>query len=330
MATLFIVAEESAGKTAIAAGIAKRLMGAGKKVGYFRPALSGDWSAPGDAAFMKQVLALPEPGDVLAPVTDSPASVKKAFSRVAEGKDVVIAEVRCGQTAEDSLSKTAYQLAEALQAKVLFIASYSAPLNNVVQTAKGFGKSLIGVVVNKAPQSRQTRIKEEAAPALKSAGIPLLGVIPEDRTLLAITVAELAEAIKGKIVSNEAKSSELVENIMLGAMYVDSGLEYFSRKANKAVILRNDRPDMQSAALETPTRCLVLSGGGEPIRYVRNQAERKTVPIITAPGATATIISQIETALANSRFAQEKKLSRLAELLEKNFDFAALSQSLGL
>jgi len=330
VATLFIVSEESAGKTALAAGIAKRLMGAGKKVGYLRPVLSGDKSGASDAAFMKQALSLSEPADTLSPKTDSPISIKKSFARIAEGKDLVIVEARCGPTADDSLSKTAYQLAEALPAKALFIAGYSAPIKDAVQTARGFGKNLIGVVVNKAPKSKQARVKEEVAPVLKTAGISLLGVIPEDRTLLALTVAELAESIKGKIVSNEAKSSELVENVMLGAMYVDSGLEYFGRKSNKAVILRGDRPDMQSAALETPTRCLVISGGDEPTRYVRNQAEKKKVPIIAAPGDTAAIVSQIEAALADSRFAQEKKLSRLAELLEKNLDFASLSQSLGL
>ena len=181
MATLFIVSEESAGKTAIAAGIAKRFLSAGKKVGYFQPVLSGDKSALSDAAFMKQALSLAEPADALAPKIGSgstlTASAKKAFSQVADGKDVVIVEGRCGKTADDTHSKTAYQLAEALQAKVLFIAGYSAPMNDVVQTAKGFGKNLIGVVVNKSPKSKQASVKEEANSVLKGAGISLLSLL---------------------------------------------------------------------------------------------------------------------------------------------------------
>ena len=54
---------------------------------------------------------------------------------------------------------------------------------------------------------------------------------------------------------------------MLGAMVVDSGLDYFGRKSNKAAIIQQDRPDMQLAALETPTSCLVLSGSSQPPIY---------------------------------------------------------------
>ena len=90
-----------------------------------------------------------------------------------------------------------------------------------------------------------------------------VGRTPESRAALAITVGELAEAIGGKIISHPEKSSELVENYMLGAMVVDSGLDYFNRKKNKAAIIRQERLDMQLAALETSTTCLVLSGGDQ-------------------------------------------------------------------
>ena len=78
---------------------------------------------------------------------------------------------------------------------------------------------------------------------------------------ITITVGELAEVIGGKIINHQEKSGEPVENYMLGAMVVDSGLDYFNRKKNKAAIIRQERLDMQLAALETSTICLVLSGG---------------------------------------------------------------------
>ncbi len=140
--------------------------------------------------------------------------------------------------------------------------------------------------MNKVPQSQLKRVKEEATAQFGAAGIKVLGVIPENRVLLAITVGELAECIQGKILNNAEKSGELVENYMLGAMVVDSGLDYFGRKSNKAAIIRQDRPDMQLAALETPTKCLVLSGSNQPPIYnVLNKAESKGIPIITTETA---------------------------------------------
>ena len=73
------------------------------------------------------------------------------------------------------------------------------------------------------------------------------------------SVGELAKHLGGEIVNCPERSEELVENLMLGALSVDSGLDYFRRKTNKAVIARGDRPDLQMAALETSTKCLILS-----------------------------------------------------------------------
>ncbi len=50
----------------------------------------------------------------------------------------------------------------------------------------------------------------------------------------ALTAKELAEKFNGEIINNAEKAGELVENFMVGALVVDSGAAYFSRKARKA------------------------------------------------------------------------------------------------
>jgi BioD-like phosphotransacetylase family protein len=122
---------------------------------------------------------------------------------------------------------------------------------------------------------------------------------PKNQTRPAITVGELAKIIDGKIISNTDKSGELVENYMLGALTADSGLDYFGRKKNKAAILRQERFDMQLAALETSTACLVLSGADTPPEYrVRQKAESRGIPIITTAAAVNDIVTRIENFLA--------------------------------
>jgi BioD-like phosphotransacetylase family protein len=118
---------------------------------------------------------------------------------------------------------------------------------------------------------------------------------PENRTPIALTVGELAKGIGGKILNHVEKSDELVENYMLGAMTVDSGLDYFNRKKNKAAIIRQERLDMQLAALETSTVCLVLSGGDTtPAYQVRQRAESRGIPIIATPVTVSDIVTRID------------------------------------
>jgi len=171
---------------------------------------------------------------------------------------------------------------------------------------------------------------KEMTTQLSEAGIDVLGVLPEDRLLFALTVGELAEYLQGEILNCAEKSAELVENFMLGAMGVDPGPEYFKRKTNKAVVVKGERPDMQLAALETSTRCLVLSGNTPPIPTVLYRAEDKKIPIILARGDTITTMASIEDALGKTRFNQEKKLPKLTEIMEQHFNFQAVYRGLGL
>ena len=220
---------------------------------------------------------------------------------------------------------------EALDARVIIVEGYSGDLSKAeINRYKDFGKYLLGVVLNKVPPSQVERVSAEISTQFGGAGINLLGVLPEDRALSTLTVGELAGYIQGEILNSSEGSAELVENVMLGAMVVDPGPEYFGRKANKAVIVRSERPDMQLAAMETSTRCLVLSGNTSPISEVLSRAENKKIPIILVKGDTTALVTSIEDALDRTRFHQEKKLPRLTRIMEQHFNFPAVYAGLSL
>jgi len=123
----------------------------------------------------------------------------------------------------------------------------------------------------------------------------------EDRKILAISVGELAEIVQGEMLNCPENSGELVENLMVGAMCVDPAPLYFNLKSNKAVITRGDRPDIQMGALETPTKCLILTGDVKPLPNILQRAEEKKVPIIVANKDTAATLSEIEEGLSRVR-----------------------------
>jgi BioD-like phosphotransacetylase family protein len=309
LGVLFIVsAEAAAGKTALCAGLAINFSNDGGKVGY----LKTQDNSGGDIAFMKQI-----PGvDIV---------TKADFNKY----DIVLMEGRVGKSTSDEASEAAYTAAKETKAKVIAVETYSGRASDYSGIYQGFGKNFLGVVLNKVPQSQVKNTRDEAGVRLEKDGIKLLGIIPENRVLLAITIGELAEKIGGKILNNEKKAAELVENYMLGALVVDSGLDYFGRKSRKAAIVRHDRPDMQLAALETATVCLVLGGGDPdklgPIPSVLFKAEKSGIPIIATGIALNDIVTIIDGALINTRLNQTKKVDKMAETVRQNLDIKALA-----
>ena len=334
MAALYVIsAERVVGKTAICAGIGKVLTGKGKKIGFFKP-LFGEKpadSTDNDAAFLKQALALPDSIESISPFlgTDGTNSnkIKEAYSRVAQGKDLVLIEGILGQGPEDDLTKASYEVASVLNARVIVVEGYSSQLPASIDSYKGFGEDLLGIILNKVPQSQLKRVNDEIA----SAGTNILGVFPEDRVLSTVTVGEIVDCIQGKVLNNTEKSVELIENLMMGAMVVDSGLVYFGRKNNKAVIVRSDRPDMQLAALETSTRCLILSNNAaSPIDGVLQKAEIKGIPIISTEQDICAIVTCIEGTLGKARFNQEKKLPFITAVIEQYLNLDSVNKELNL
>jgi len=305
LGVLYVVsAEAGAGKTAICAGLAGNLVNDGKKVGYLKPQVAAKNGSDSDIVFMKQFLGLDD-------AVNAPDVIK--------GRDVVLVEAMLGPGADDTMSKQTYGAAKEMKAKVIAVEAYTGQASEYAEVYKGFGESLLGVVINKVPESRLKQAKGAAG------DINVLGVIPESRVLLAVTVGELAESIRGKILNNPEKAAELVESFMLGAMVVDSGLDYFGRKSNKAAIVRQDRPDMQLAALETSTRCLVLTGSSEPPVYnVLQKAEARGIPIISTGAGAKDIIAELEDTLLGARLNQEKKISCLAEVIKQNLEISSV------
>ena len=161
MGVLYVVsAESAAGKTAVCAGLAGNLMNDGKKVGYLKPQVAGKDGSDSDIAFMKQILGLDD-------AVNAPDVIK--------GRDVVLVEAMLGQGADDTLSKQTYGAAKEMKAKVIAVEAYTGKASKYAEVYKGFGESLLGVVINKVPESKLKQVKDEVT------GINVLGAIPENK-----------------------------------------------------------------------------------------------------------------------------------------------------
>ncbi|MFC1926910.1 DRTGG domain-containing protein, partial [Chloroflexota bacterium] len=145
-----------------------------------------------------------------------------------------------------------------------------------------------------------------------------------DRVLFTVSVGEIAETLEGNILNNSEHGDELVESLMVGALSVDPAPSYLNLKENKAVITRGDRPDIQLAALEGSTRCLVLTDDIEPVPMILSRAQEREIPVVSVKTSTLSAMEAVEDILNKSRFHQEKKLKKLGGLLDKHFNLEAL------
>jgi BioD-like phosphotransacetylase family protein len=354
MVALYITSTETfSGKSALCVGLAKRLQGDGYRIGYMKPVSTGARLAAGlvdeDAEFFKQTFGLPDSLEDMAPIGITPRLVesiltkeegvdfvsrlKDAYGRIAEGRDVVILEGGCNLREGYLIGLPTPSVAEMLGARELAVIKYANDLqvlDDALTAQTRLNESLVGVVLNAIPRQRMPFVQEMAKPALEEHGVPVLAVLPQERLLLSISVGELAKFLSGDILCGAEKADELVEHLMVGAMSVDSALTYFRRKPNKAVITGGDRPDIQLAALETSTKCLILTGNLHPSPIILGRAAEVGVPMILVRQDTLTTVEVIERFFGKTRFHQEKKIQRFEEMLEDRFDFERLYAALGL
>jgi BioD-like phosphotransacetylase family protein len=193
-----------------------------------------------------------------------------------------------------------------------------------------FKEALIGAVINEVPRPQLDHVQDAIVPFLSRHGVKVMGVLRKEPLLAAPSVRELAEGLNAELLCANECFDELVETFLVGAMSADTALSYFRRKPNKAVVTGGDRPDIQLAALETSTRCLILTGNLYPTPHVLNRADELCVPILLTRMDTLATIEIIEGYFDRSRFQQPMKVERFSALLDEHLDFAALYAALAL
>ncbi|TAK31203.1 MAG: phosphotransacetylase family protein [Chloroflexota bacterium] len=348
---LYIVSwEGSAGKTALCAGLSARLRGEGLKVSYLKPITTkatvvNDRPTDADAELMRSLLGLPATANALTPCVlghDASAasvagraescrqSISAALARAAA--DVVILEGPPNIADGAELDLSPATVAQTCDAGVIVIADYGSDsaLDKIVSAAGLFGPRLIGAVVNQVPAYDFSYSSDSVRALLKGKNINVLGLLPQDPLLLTVSIREIASQVGGLILNADEFADELVENFMVGSMSLGPALDYFRRKNDKAVIVSSDRPDIQLVSLETSTRCLVVTGSGQPAPLALARADELGVPIISVRQDTLSVLNALEGVFRQTSFGYPRKIERFGELLSEYFDYAALYKRLNL
>ncbi len=285
-------AEQGAGATTVAVGLAHRLAHAGRPVRIER--LAGDARADADAELYAS-LDFAEGGG-------APLAAAALAAAPATVDSVRIVEAPPGADLE--------ALAALLGARALLVAPEGA-----AATPPAAGELL------------RTRVRAGAPGADGALRLPedrLLAAPTVGRLI------EASGDARARIRSRDGDAA-IVEHILVGAVSHDAtDVSYFERHPRTAVVTRAEKVDIALGALRSGASCLILSGGSDPSPYLLDRvASSRETTLLLAPEGTVETVREIEGTFASTPLAGEAKVERVGELMAAAVDDAALARLLG-
>ena len=317
MSIVYVVSEaDGMGKTAFATSLASFLQEGEHEVSIAKPIASNPEDR--DSSIFADLLNLEVGRSSLSTVIDAVGEVDRL---TAENRITVI-------EGSSTLKLTEHMsFVEETDAKVILLTNQILG-PDTLEFATSFGDNFYGLVVNNETQYGRTEVEKSLIPALDSAGIELLGTLPEVRALLSLTVQQIVDGLGGRLIGDHLDTGRLVESYMVGGFGMDPGQYAFSTRINKAVIVRGDRPDVQMSALSTSLECFILTRGIEPIEYVQYEASEEGVPIIVVEMDSLEVMDAIGPLHCNAYFDHPKKLLQYRKVMKENIDLQDLSVGL--
>jgi BioD-like phosphotransacetylase family protein len=343
--------EAYSGKSATIIGVAHQLQQKGLDIAYGKPlgtclSVNQPDAIEEDVRFMTEVLNLPQK-KVRPPLLSLDAETihkrlqgedtkdychsLKEYLQQTTG-DLILLEGP-GTLDEGSLfNLSLLEVAQEINATVLLVVRYHSVLlvENLLFAKKHFGNCLAGVLINDIPADQLGIAKSTIQPFLEKQNIPVLGMTPRSELLRSVSVRELVLQLKAQVLCRADRLDLMVESLTIGAMNVNSALKYFRKRRNMAVVTGGDRTDIQIAALETSTQCLILTGQLPPQPMIINRAEELEIPVLSVDLDTLTTVEIINHAFGQVRLHEPIKVDCMRHLMAQHFDIERLMSQLGL
>lgn len=156
-------------------------------------------------------------------------------------------------------------------------------------------------------------------------GIPTVN-LRENRTLAGFSLSEARAALNAEVLVPGDGGDPTSDYLVISPISSDAGQPYLLRFESKAVVARFDRTDMHLAAIKAEPNVLILTGGRRPSDYLFDAAASRGVPVLLSRTDTENTVIALEGVFDRTRFQGDRKLDRMAELLEGS----ALYEALGI
>jgi phosphate acetyltransferase len=342
--------EENSGKSIVALGLMRNILGRTPKVGYFRPIIDHNHTDKID----NHILTVKEHFNLDFKIEEAYAFTRSEFvTRRNQGKDGeifdgIIDKYKAIEEKNDFVivegtDFSGEGVAIELDANILIAKNLGIPtvivatgVNKTMEEfVNGIGLALdafkdkevevLGVVANKI-QSQNIKAVEEAL--LKSLPNDVLAsVIPLIPSLDHPTLKEIAHEVNAKILFGEDQLNNPVSNVQVGAMQLPNYLTHLTE--NCLVITPGDRADIILGALEANLSSsypsiagLILSGGILPEESIMKLIDglRKIVPILAVDTGTFATVNKVGAVRSHMYADNHKKIVKSLSVFDQYVD----------
>ena len=346
------------GKTTTCLGLTAALQSMGQHVGYIKPIAqrivqSGDDQVDEDTLLIDGLFNLDIPISAMSPVAIGPEFTKnylenpdeigpqlkdricRAFDRAAYGKDIVVVEGSGHAGVGSVFGASNADNAKVLNSKALLVAAggIGKPIDEVALNKALFdqaGVEVVGVILNKVLPDKLEFIRDFAGRGLKKLGVPLLGVVPLQETLVYPNLDQVAEETRARWI-HQPSGLRRVRRVVIGAMSGRRAAEYL--KVNGTlVIVPGDREDLLDAFITgggaQSLSGIILSNGLLPNDSIMRRLTEAGIPIAAVESESFAVTARINNMTVKTMRQDADKIPIIEKMIRESVDIGAMLKAI--
>ncbi len=360
---LFVAAtEQNTGKTTTSLGLYGVLRQRFQAIGFIKPVGQRFTEVEGkrideDSVLIRDTYQTQTPIEDMSPIAVEPdftrryietsnsetlvRRIRHSFDRTCWEKNFVIIEGTGHAGVGSVFDLSNARVASLLASKVILVTpgGIGRPIDEASLNKALFdqeGVEVIGVVMNKVLSSKYDYIAEFARRGFDRLGLELLGVIPQERILAEPTLIDIAQIIKGEVLSGAQHMRRRAANVMIGAMQSSNVLNRIEGRT--LLIAPGDREDIILAAHSETELArgadgiagLVLSESLRPQGVIADLVRNSDLPIIASPMDSYTIASRIHSMTVKTLPGDSDKITRIQDLVSEYVNVDRILEKLGV
>jgi len=346
------------GKTTTCLGLTAALQTMGLNVGYIKPIAqrivqSGEDQVDEDTLLIDGLFSLDIPIAAMSPVAIGPEFTKnylenpneigpqlkdricRAFDRAAYGKDIIVVEGSGHAGVGSVFGASNADNAKVLGSKALIVAAggIGKPIDEIALNKALFDQSgveVVGVILNKVLPDKIDFIRDFASRGLKKLGVPLIGVVPLQETLVYPNLDQVAEETKARWIHQPA-GLRRVRRVVIGAMSARRAAEYF-RVNGTLVIVPGDREDLLEAFIEgggaKSLSGIILSNGLLPNDALMKKLTDAGIPVAAVEAESFAVTARINNMTVKTMRQDSDKIPIIEKMIRESVDIPALLRSI--
>ena len=346
------------GKTTTCLGLTAALQSMGMHVGYIKPIAqrivqSGDDQVDEDTLLIDGLFNLDIPIAAMSPIAIGPDFTKqylenpdeigpqlkdricRAFDRAAYGKDIVVVEGSGHAGVGSVFGASNADNARVLRSKALLVAAggIGKPIDEIALNKAPFDKAgveVVGAILNKVMPDKLEFIRDFAGRGLRKLGVPLLGVVPLQETLVYPNLDQVADETKARWL-HQPTGLRRVRRVVIGAMSARRSAEYL-RVPGTLVIVPGDREDLLEAFLAAgggkSLTGVIFSNGLLPNDDIVRRLKEAGLPMAAVEAESFAVTARINNMTVKTMRQDSDKIPIIEKMIAESVDIRGLLRAL--